>query len=186
MNRIALIAALLAAGPAMAAEGEPFFTLRSTEFVVTIAFLLFIGVLVYFKVPALIGGLLDKRAAGIKAELDEARALHDEARSILASYERKQKEVQEQADRIVETAKREALAAAEQAKADLKASIKRRLAAAEDQIASAEAAAVREVRDRAVNVAVAAAGDLIAAKMTAAEKNKLIDASIGEVETRMH
>lgn len=186
MNRIAIIAALMLASPAVAAEGEPFFTLRSTEFVVTIAFLIFIGVLVYFKVPALIGGLLDKRAAGIKAELDQARALHDEARSILASYERKHKEVQDQADRIVETAKREATAAAEQAKADLKASITRRLAAAEDQIASAEAAAVREVRDRAVNIAVAAAGDLIAAKMTAAEKNRLIDTSIGEVETRLH
>ena len=186
MNRIAIITALMLASPAAAAEGEPFFTLRSTEFVVTIAFLIFIGVLVYFKVPALIGGLLDKRAAGIKAELDQARALHDEARSILASYERKHKEVQDQADRIVETAKREAIAAAEQAKADLKASIARRLAAAEDQIASAEAAAVREVRDRAVNIAVAAAGDLIAAKMTAAEKNRLIDTSIGEVETRLH
>jgi F-type H+-transporting ATPase subunit b len=186
MNRIAIIAAVLLAGPAAAAGDEAFFTLRSTEFVVTIAFLLFIGVLVYFKVPALIGGLLDKRAAGIKSDLDEARALHDEARSILASYERKQKEVQEQADRIVETARREAIAAAEQAKADLKASIKRRLAAAEDQIASAEASAVREVRDRAVATAVAAAGDLIAGRMSAAERNGLIEAAIGEVETRFH
>jgi len=186
MNRILLstLPALLAS-PAFAAGG-PFLSLRNTNFVVLLAFLIFVGVLVYFKVPALIGGLLDKRAAGIKAERDQARALHDEARSILASYERKHKEVQEQADRIVESAKREALAAAEQAKADLKASIARRLAAAVDQIASAEASAVREVRDRAVSVAVAAAGDLIAAKMTAAEKNKLVEASIGEVETRLH
>lgn len=186
MQRIVLaILAALLSSPAFAAGG-PFLSLRNTNFVVLVAFLLFIGVLLYFKVPALIGGLLDKRAAGIKSELDEARALHDEARSILASYERKQKEMQEQADRIVETAKREALAAADQAKADLKASIARRLAAAEDQIASAEAAAVREVRDRAVSVAVAAAGDLIAAKMSAAEKNALIDAAIGEVEARLH
>ncbi len=175
----------LAATPAMAASG-PFFSLRNTDFVVTISFLLFIGVLVYFKVPALLGGLLDKRAAGIKSDLDEARALHDEARSILASYERKQKEVQEQADRIIETAKREAMAAAEQAKADLKASIARRLHAAEDQIASAEAAAVREVRNRAVSIAVAAAGELIAAKMSAEEKGKLVDSAIGEVEARLH
>lgn len=184
MQKLAILLAL-AATPAMAASG-PFFSLRNTDFVVTLSFLLFVGVLIYFKVPALIGGLLDKRAAGIKSDLDEARALHDEARSILASYERKHKEVQEQADRIVETAKREAVAAAEQAKADLKASITRRLAAAEDQIASAEAAAVREVRDRAVNIAVAAAGELIASKMSAADKNKLIDASIGEVESRLH
>lgn len=186
MNRILLstLPALLAS-PALAAGG-PFFSLRNTNFVVLVSFLLFIGVLLYFKVPALVAGLLDKRAEGIKAELDQARALHDEARSILASYERKQKEVQEQAARIVETAKREALSAAEQAKADLKAAIARRLAAAEEQIASAEAAAVREVRDRAVSVAVAAAGDLIASKMTSADRNRLIEASIGEVEARLH
>ena len=178
-------ALILAASPALA-ESEPFFTLRSTEFVVTIAFLLFLALLAYFKVHSLLGGLLDKRAAGIKSDLDEARALHDEAKALLASYDQKHKEVQEQSRLIVESAKREATAAAEQAKRDLKASITRRLQAAEDQIASAEAAAVREVRDRAVSVAVAAAGDLIAKQMSAAEKGKLIDAAIGEVEAKLH
>ena len=172
--------------PANKASRFAAFSLRNTNFVVLIAFLLFIGVLMYFKVPTLVGDLLDKRAEGIKKDLADARALHDEARTILASYERKQKDVQEQADRIVETAKREAMAAAEQAKADLKASIARRLAAAEDHIASAEASAVRAVRDRAVNVAVAAAGELIAARMSAADKNALIDAAIGEVEAKLH
>ena len=176
---------ILSASPAMAASG-PFFSLRNTDFVVTIAFLLFVAVLVYFKVPALLGGLLDKRAAEIKSDLDEARALREEARAVLASYERKQKEVQDMADRIVETARREAQAAAEQAKEDLKASIVRRLAAAEDQIASAEAAAVREVRDRAVQVAVAAAGDLIARTMSAADRGQLVEASIAEVEAKLH
>ncbi|MCB2094652.1 MAG: F0F1 ATP synthase subunit B [Rhodobacteraceae bacterium] len=184
MKKLCLLLCVTAT-PALAASG-PFFTLRSTDFVVTISFLLFVAVLVYLKVPGLLGGLLDKRAAGIKADLDEARALHDEARGILASYERKHKEVREQADRIVDSAKREAMAAAEQAKADLAASITRRLAAAEDQIASAEAAAVREVRDRAVTLAVAAAGDLIAGQMSAADKAKLIEASIGEVEAKLH
>ena len=184
MKKLCLLLCVTAT-PALAASG-PFFTLRSTDFVVTISFLLFVAVLVYLKVPGLLGGLLDKRAAGIKADLDEARALHDEALGILASYERKHKEVREQADRIVDSAKREAMAAAEQAKADLAASITRRLAAAEDQIASAEAAAVREVRDRAVTLAVAAAGDLIAGQMSAADKAKLIEASIGEVEAKLH
>ena len=100
-------------------------------------------------------------AAAIKADLDEARALREEAKSILATYERRQKEVQEQADRIVSSAKEEAMAAAAQAKADLKASIARRLAAATDQIASAEAAAIRQVREQAVAVAIAAAGDVL-------------------------
>lgn len=175
----------LTASPALAASG-PFFSLRNTNFVVAIAFLVFIGILIYFKVGTQIGAMLDKRAAGIKSDLDEARALHDEARSVLASYERKQKEVEAQAGKIVETAKREAMAAAEQAKEDLRSSIARRMASAEEQIASAEAAAVRQVRDTAVNVAIAAAGDVIAGQMTAARKNKLIDDAIGEVEAKLH
>lgn len=188
MKKLSLtMAAVLSAGPVLAAEaGEPFFSLRSSEFVVTIAFLLFIGILVYLKVGNVLGGLLDKRADGIKADLDAARALRDEAKAVLASYEAKQKEVQAQADLIVAQAKREAEAAAEQARVDLNASIRRRLAAAEDQIKSAETAAVRDIRDRAVSIAVAAAGDLIARQMGAAEKGGLIDAAIRDVEAKLH
>ena len=185
MRGLTIVIATLAASPALAASG-PFFSLRNSDFVVLIAFLVFIGVLVWFKVPGLLGGLLDKRAATIKAELDEARALREEAQAVLASYERKHKDVQEQADRIVATARREAEAAAEEAKAKLAMSIDRRLKAAQDQIASAEAAAVREVRDRAVSVAVAAAGDILASQMKADDRNRLIDSAIGEVEAKLH
>ncbi len=180
-----LIAASSFATPALAAKG-PFFSLGNTDFVVLLGFLLFIGVLVYFKVPGLLGGLLDKRAEGIRNELDEARALREEAQALLASYERKQHEVQDQADRIVAHAKEEAGLAAEQAKEELKKSIARRLQAAEDQIASAQAGAVKEVRDRAATVAVAAAQDVVAAQMTAADASELIDDAIVEVGNKLH
>ncbi|MDP5348267.1 MAG: F0F1 ATP synthase subunit B [Paracoccaceae bacterium] len=186
MRQLILVPALLlAASPAFAAGG-PFFSLKNTDFVVLLAFLLFIGVLYYFKVPGLIGGLLDKRADTIRGELEEARALREEAQTLLASYERKQKEVQEQADRILAQAKDEAATAAEQAKADLQKSIARRIAAAEDQIASAEAAAIKEVRDRAVVIAIGAARDVIAKQMTAADGNKLIEEGIEVVDAKLH
>lgn len=185
MRIIATLIALLTASPALASSGLQF-SLHNTNFVVLVAFLIFVGVLVYLKVPGMLGGMLDKRAETIKAELDEARKLREEAQSILASYERKQKEVAEQAERIVAHAKEEARIAADQAKEDLKTSIARRMAAAEGQIASAQAAAVKEVRDQAVQVAIGAARDVIAKKMTAAEGNKLIDAAIGEVEAKLH
>ena len=153
---------------------------------VLIAFLLFVGVLVYLKVPGLLGGLLDKRAEGIKSELDEARALREEAQSLLASYERKQKEVKEQADRIVAAAKEEASEAAELAKKDLAVSIDRRIKAAEDQIASAEAGAVKDVRDQAITVAVAVAREVVAKSMSAADGKSLIDGAISEVEAKLH
>lgn len=185
MRITATLFALFAASPALAASG-PFLSLKNTNFVVLISFLLFVGLIVALKVPGKIGKMLDKRAAGIKSDLDEARALREEAQTLLASYERKQKEVQDQAARIVEHAKAEAAAAADKAKEDLKGTIARRLQAAEEQIASAEAGAVKEVRDRAVAVAIAAARDVIAKQMTAADGNKLIDEAIAEVGDKLH
>ena len=176
----------LAATPAFAAKDKPFFSLANTDFIVLLGFLAFIGVLVYLKVPGLLGGLLDKRAETIRSELDEAKALREEAQTVLASYERKAREVEEQSKRIVEQAKEEATMAAEQAKADLKVSMERRIAAAEDQITSAQDRAVKDVRDEAIRVAVAAAEAVIAKQMTAAQGNKLIDDAIGTVEAKLH
>ncbi len=185
MKHVLAATLALAATPALAASG-PFFSLHNTNFVVLLAFILFIAVLIYFKVPGIIGGLLDRRAEGIKAELEEARALREEAQTILASYERKLQEVAEKAGQIVEHAKREATIAADIAKQDLKGSIARRLAAADDHLASAEAAAIKDVRDAAIAVAIGAAQDLIAQKMTAADSNKLIDDAIADVEAKLH
>jgi F-type H+-transporting ATPase subunit b len=118
--------------------------------------------------------------------LDEARALREEAQTLLASYERKQKEVQEQADRIVANARTEAERSAQESKDDIAASIARRLASAEEQLESARAAAVKDVQNRAVTVAVAAAKDVIASNMDAARANALIDESIATVKAKMH
>ena len=184
MKKLSILLALPAT-PVLAAEG-PFVSMQNSEFVVTIAFVAFVALLVYLKVPGRLTSMLDARAEAIKAELDEARSLREEAKSILATYERRQKEVQEQADRIVAQAKDEALAAASQAKADLKASIARRLASATEQIASAEAAAIRQVREQAVTVAVSAAGDVLARQMTAEGVSSSIDDAIAQVEARLH
>ena len=184
MKKLALLLAM-SATPAMAASG-PFVSLGNTDFIVLIAFILFVAVIVYLKVPGLLAGLLDKRADAIRAELDEAKSLREEAQTVLASYERKSREVHEQSQRIVDHAREEAKVAAEQAKEDLKASMARRLAAAEDQIESAQAKAVKEVRDEAISVAIAAARDVIAKQMTAAQGNALVDDAISTVETKLH
>ena len=185
MKRILFPLLTLAGAPAFAASG-PFFSLGNTDFVVLLAFLLFVAVLIYLGVPKLLAGMLDKRAEGIQSELDEARSLREEAQSILAEYERKQKEVQSQADKIVANANEEAKAVAAKAKEDLKASIARRLQAAEDQIASAEASAIKEVKDTAVSVAIQAANEVIAKGMTAKDAGSLIDAAIKDVGAKLN
>ncbi len=176
---------LVSATPGFAASG-PFFSLANTNFIVLLAFLLFVGVLVYLKVPRLLAGLLDKRAEGIRAELEEAKALREEAQTVLAGFERKQLEVQEHSERIVERAKEEARTAAAKAKEDLKVSVARRIAAAEEQISSVRAKVEKEVRDEAIRVAVAAARKVIASNLTPEARGRLIDEAIVTVETRLH
>jgi len=179
------LAAGLGAGPALAATG-PFLSLSNTDFVVLLAFLLFIGVLVYFKVPGLVAGKLDERSVRIRSELDEARRIREEAQEVLDEYERKRKDALAQADRIVEQAREEARLAGEEAKTEIETSIRRRLQAAEEQIKSAEARAIRDVRDQAIAVATAAAREVIARQMTAEQGDGLIDAGIDQVGSRLH
>ena len=157
-----------------------------SNLVVTLTTVLFVLLLIYLGVPGKIAGLLDARAEKIKGELEEARQLREEAQTLLASYERKQKEVEAQAEQIIANARAEAERAAEEAKAGLAANIERRVKAADDQIASAEASAVKEVRDQAVAVAVEAASKVIAAKMTNKAGGKLIDDAIKEVGAKLH
>lgn len=185
MKKLMTVLVAVSASPALAATG-PFFSLYNSNFVVLLGFLVFVGILIWKKVPALLGSLLDKRALQIKADLDEAKALRDEAKALLASYDVKQKEVQDQSARIIASAKAEAEAAAVHAKADLKDSIARRLAGAKDQIASAEAAAIAAVRDQAVTVAIAAAGEVLAKQSTAASASASIDAAIAVVDAKFH
>ncbi|MBM2575082.1 ATP F0F1 synthase subunit B [Jannaschia sp. Os4] len=184
MIRLALPLLLLAT-PALAASG-PFFSLKNTDFVVTIGFLLFVGIIFYLKVPPKLSAMLDDRAAGIRRDLDEARTIREDAQKVLADYERKTRAAQDQADEIVANARREAEAASQQARADLDRQVERRLSAAEDQIGSAQDAAVREVRDRAIQVATSVAAQVVAAQMGAQQANKLIDDSIEVVRQKMH
>ena len=160
--------------------------LHDSHFVVGLSFVLFFGLLAYLKVHKLLGSLLDQRADRIRQELDEVRRLREEAQAIFAEFERKHREVETQVGEIVAHAKLEAEQAAENAKADLAASIERRLRGADEQIAMAEDNAVREVRDRAVQVAIAAAAEVMAARLTDARADALVDDAIESVGELLH
>ncbi|MDA9610010.1 ATP F0F1 synthase subunit B [Paracoccaceae bacterium] len=177
-NALVFVAMIIIANPLWAAS-SPFFSLRNTDFVVTISFILFALVLIYLKVPSMLGKMLDQRAVSIKSDLEEAQ-------TILASYERQQKEVSDQAARIVDDARNEAKEAANQAQIDLEKSVQRRLSAAEEKIASAQASAEREVRNTAINVAVAAATEILRSQMSADMADQLTENAISEVQTKFH
>ena len=181
----ALLLSFAAALPqAASAATGPFFSLNNTDFVVTIAFLLFVGLLVWLKVPGKVAGMLDRRADGIRKDLDEARKLRDDAKALLEASEQKKKDIEEQTEIMVQRAHEEAKAAAEQAREDLHATVERRIQSAQDRIASAEADAIREVQDAAVKVAVAAAAEVIAERMSQKDADAMIEDAISNAAQR--
>lgn len=156
------------------------------SFFVAVSFLLFIGLLVWKKVPAMITAALDKRAAEIKAQLEEARQLRDEAQSLLAQHQREQRHAAAQVKEIAEQAEREAKVLRDAAEEQLNAAVERRLGMAKEKIAQAETAAVKEVRQAAAHVAVAAAERLIAEHLKAQDDAALVNDVIGALDKRLH
>ncbi len=170
--------------PAHAASG-PFLSLGNTNFVVMLSFALFIGVLLYFKVPKIVASLLDRRIESIKSDLANTAAIHDDAKSLLDRCERDRKAADADAERIVASAKEQAESLVEKAKRDIQGAVARRIYAAEEQIASAEAAAVAEIRNRAAEIAAASAGQLIADSLDDDDRNRIFDQSVQDAKTHL-
>jgi len=133
----------------------------------------FLFLLSFFGVWKRIGQSLDTRSDGIRTELDEARRLREEAQSLLASYQRKQKEAETQAEDIVAQAKRDAEAMAAQSRRDLTERLERRAATAEAKIANAEAQALGDVKARAAEMAVEMAEDMLRKNLGASDQTRL-------------
>ena len=155
-------------------------------FWVLVAFLIFVGALLYYGVPAMVGKMLDERADGIRRELDEARKLREQAQALLADYQRKSREAENEAKSIIDQAKREAEAMASETKKTLAESIERRSKQAEEKIARAEAQAISEVRATAVNTALAAAEKMLKARVPGQVGDNLIDQSIKDLKGKLN
>ncbi len=160
------------------------FDLHGAEFWVLVAFVLFVGFMVWKARKALVGGL-DARAERIKAEIDEAQRLREEAQSLLADYQKKQREALGEAEAMVKQAQEESLRLKAKAETELAAALKRREQQALDRIAQAEAQALAEVRNLAADLAVAATRKLLIEKLDPAQAQALVSDAIAELPRRL-
>ncbi|SCA57367.1 ATP synthase subunit b [Candidatus Terasakiella magnetica] len=158
--------------------------LHDPTFWVALAFIVLM-VLIAKPVSRMLATALDDRADTIKAQLDEAEKLREEAQELLASYKRKQQEAEEEAAKILQRAKEEAARLEAKSKTDLENALKRREAAAEARIAQAEATAIAEVQALATNVAVSAAEKLMADSIDATQANAMIDDAIAQLSGQL-
>jgi F-type H+-transporting ATPase subunit b len=151
-----------------------------------IGLIIFLAICLYIKAPAMLAKSLDERAKRISDELDEAKRLRDEAKALLAEYQKKRKDAETEAADILTAAKREAELFVEDAKAKAEDYVARRTASAEQKIAQAERDAVNEVRSLAADIAVEAARRTIAAKVDAKTTASLFESSLQALKSKLN
>ena len=160
--------------------------IKEPEFWVAVAFVLFIGVLIYVGAHKKITEALDHRSARIKAELDEARRLREEAAKLLADYQSKQNEAEREAEAIVAEAKAEAGRVAAEARVKMEEFVARRTKLAEAKIGQAEAQAVADVRAAAADAAVTAAEKVLRETAKGKVGDDLIAKGIADVQAKLN
>ncbi len=160
--------------------------LSSPEFWFAVSFVLFVALVVYLKVPQMIAKALDERAEVIRNELDEARKLHEEAQAVLADYQRKRRDAEQEASNIITQAEAEAESLSAEAIVKMQDMLERRLKAAETKILQAEQQATDDVRIAAADAAIAAAESVIAGKLNAKAQSDLISESIKSVKAGLN
>jgi F-type H+-transporting ATPase subunit b len=156
------------------------------EFWVAVAFVAFLGGLIYIGAHEMLFKLIDQRRDRIKSELDEALRLKEEAQALLAQYQRKQREAEQEAAGIIAGAAAEAERMMAEAKAKTEEFVARRSKLAETKIAQAEAQALADVRAAAAEAAVGAAEKILAQIVKGDVADRLVVKGIDDVKAKLN
>jgi F-type H+-transporting ATPase subunit b len=153
---------------------------------VSLAITVFFILIIWKKVPAIFAKMLDDRAGEIEEQLENAKNLREEAASLLAKYERDQRDAEKQAEAMIANAEAEVKLMISDSKAQMEEATKRRTEVAEQKIAQAEASALKEIRSLTVQVATTAARDLIETNLKKADHEALIKSSTDKLDEKLH
>src|ERR1700742_3697897 len=156
------------------------------EFWVAVGFVILMGVFVYVGVHRTVITALDHRSGRIKAELDDAKRLKQEAASVLEQYKARHASAEREAQEIVASAKAEAERIATEAKSKMEDFVARRTKTAESKIALAEAQALADVRAAAANAAVTAASAILSQSVKGSVADDLLAKGIAEVRAKLN
>ena len=165
-----------------AAESKKMFSLDNTDFVVLISFLIFVGVLIYFKVPSIVGAFLDKRSNDIHTEIEKAGQILEEAKKILSSVETDHIRTSKTIEQMVETARSRTAAEEDRAKKYIEELMKNKLISAEGQINSNERKILEEIEERAIDLSIEKVRVKLSKSLSVGDYDKYLDASIQSIE----
>jgi F-type H+-transporting ATPase subunit b len=153
---------------------------------VAIAFVILLVLFAYLGIHKTVLTALDHRGERIKAELDDARRLKEEAAKLLGEYQTRRASAEREAEEIIANAKAEAERIATEAKAKMEDFVARRTKTAESKIALAEAQALADVRAAAANAAVEAASTILSQSVKGSVADDLLTKGIAEVRAKLN
>ena len=180
--QITLSAFALSYGVSHAAGSKKMVSLDNTDFVVLISFLIFVGVLIYFKVPSIVGAFLDKRSNDIQSEIEKAGEILEEAKKILSSIEADHIRTSETIGQMVETARSRAGEEEEKAKKNIEELMKNKLISAEGQVMSNERKILEEIEDRAIDLSIEKVKVKLSQSLSSSDYDNQFNASIQSIE----
>ena len=180
--QLTLLAFALSYGVSHAAGSKKMVSLDNTDFVVLISFLIFVGILIYFKVPSIVGAFLDKRSNDIQSEIEKASEILEEAKKILSSIEADHKRTSETIGQMVETARSRAGEEEEKAKKNIEELMKNKLISAEGQVMSNERKILDEIEDRAIDLSIEKVKVKLSQSLSSSDYDNQFDASIQSIE----
>ena len=179
---VTLLAFALSPGAGYAAGSKKMISLDNTDFVVLISFLIFVGVLVYFKVPAIVASFFDKRSEDIRNEIEKASEILEEAKEILSSIEADHIRTSETIEQMVMTAKDRAGEEEEKAKKQIEELMKSKLISAEGQVRSNERKILEEIEAHAIDLSIEKVRAKLSKSLSGNDYDKYFNASIQSIE----
>ena len=180
--QITIPAFALSYGVSYAAGSKKMVSLDNTDFVVLISFLIFVGVLIYFKVPSIVGAFLDKRSNDIQSEIEKAGEILEEAKKILSSIEADHIRTSETIRQMVETARSRAGEEEDKAKKNIEELMKNKLISAEGQVMSNERKILEEIEDRAIDLSIEKVRMKLSKSLSSSDYDNQFDSSIQSIE----
>ncbi len=180
--QITLLAFALSYGVSYAAGSKKLISLNNTDFVVLISFVIFVGVLVYFKVPSIVGAFLDKRSNDIQNEIEKAGEILEEAKKILSSIEADHIKTSETIGQMVQSAKSRAGDDEEMAKKNIEKLMRNKLISAEGQVLSSERKILEEIEGRAIDLSIEKVRMKLSKSLSSSDYDNQFDLSIQSIE----
>ena len=184
LSRITMVAGTYLALCNMLHAGSdaPALSLDNTNFVVLIAFIAFILLMLYLKVPSKIFGLLDDRSHSIENEINNANIILEESKTMLADLEREHKINIEKAKKIVIEAEAEAKNIVSAAKKEVRLDIERKVKLAEEQIKATEVSVIKSIKDKAIDQSILIAETELLKKVKNKKNKSNVDGSLKDLE----